>query len=233
MKALNSVCVGLWVCFSVYLCSACFMFHVCGCVCVCVCMCVSLLSGGIWNRCPNHLSWLLSTRRSSGSTPSSLLMSELHTLSLRLSPATLWRKLISAACIRDLVLCQGCPLSPVLFVISMDKISRRSLGVEQVRFGGLGIASLLFADDVVLLASSDRHLRHSLERFAAECEAAGIRVSTSKSEAMVPGNQWIAPSRWGQSAYPKRRSLSISGFYSWVRVRWSRRSTGGSVRLQQ
>jgi len=52
-------------------------------------------------------------------------------------------------------------------------------------FGGLGIASLLFADDVVLLASSDRDLRHSLGRFAAECEAAGMRVSTSKSEAMV------------------------------------------------
>jgi len=76
---------------------------------------------------------------------------------------------------------QGCPLSPVLFVIFLDRISR----VEQVRFGGLGIASLLFADDVVLLASSDCDLRHSLGRFAAKCEAAGMRVSTSKSEAMV------------------------------------------------
>jgi len=51
--------------------------------------------------------------------------------------------------------------------------------------GGLGIAFLLFADDVVPLASSDRDLRHLLERFAAEREAAGMRVSTSKSEAMV------------------------------------------------
>jgi len=34
-------------------------------------------------------------------------------------------------------------------------------GGEQVRFGGLWIASLLFADDVVLLAS-DRDLQHSL-----------------------------------------------------------------------
>ncbi|KAK9541149.1 hypothetical protein VZT92_001216 [Zoarces viviparus] len=80
---------------------------------------------------------------------------------------------------------QGCPLSPVLFVTFMDRISRRSLGEENVRFGDLGIASLLFADDVVLLASSDRDLQHSLGRFAAECEAAGMRVSTSKSEAMV------------------------------------------------
>jgi len=65
----------------------------------------------------------------------------------------------------------------------MDRISSRSLGVEQVRFGDLGIASLLFADDGV--ASSDCDLWHSLGRFAAEFEAARMRVSTSKSEAMV------------------------------------------------
>ncbi|KAK3543016.1 hypothetical protein QTP70_008703 [Hemibagrus guttatus] len=36
--------------------------------------------------------------------------------------------------------------------------------------------------DVVLLASSSLDLQHALGRFAAECEAAGMRVSTSKSE---------------------------------------------------
>ncbi|KAK0152855.1 LINE-1 reverse transcriptase [Merluccius polli] len=80
---------------------------------------------------------------------------------------------------------QGCPLSPILFIIFMDRISRHSQGVEGVRFGDLRIGSLLFADDVVLLASSDRDLQLSLDRFAAECEAAGMRISTSKSESMV------------------------------------------------
>ncbi|TWW73526.1 hypothetical protein D4764_15G0009200 [Takifugu flavidus] len=47
------------------------------------------------------------------------------------------------------------------------------------------IGSLLFADDVVLLTPSARDLQQSLDRFAAECEAAGMRISTSKSEAMV------------------------------------------------
>merc|ERR1712035_15213 len=46
---------------------------------------------------------------------------------------------------------QGCPLSPVLFITFMDRISRRSQGPERVRFGDLRISSLLFADDVVLL----------------------------------------------------------------------------------
>ncbi|TWW67452.1 R2DM Retrovirus-related Pol polyprotein from type II retrotransposable element [Takifugu flavidus] len=80
---------------------------------------------------------------------------------------------------------QGCPLSPILFIIFMDRISRCSHGVEGIWFGDLRIASLLFADDVVLLASSARDLQLSLDRFAAACEAAGMRISTSKSEAMV------------------------------------------------
>ncbi|PWA30265.1 hypothetical protein CCH79_00020260 [Gambusia affinis] len=57
-----------------------------------------------------------------------------------------------------------------------------SQGVEGIRFGGLRIKSLLFADDVVLLASSGRDLQLLLERFAAECEAAGMAISASKSE---------------------------------------------------
>ncbi|TWW81706.1 hypothetical protein D4764_01G0015210 [Takifugu flavidus] len=64
-------------------------------------------------------------------------------------------------------------------------ISRGSRGVEGVRFGDLGIGSLVFADDVVLFVSSARDLQLSLDRFAAACEAAGVRISTSKSEAMV------------------------------------------------
>ncbi|TWW75469.1 hypothetical protein D4764_13G0001310 [Takifugu flavidus] len=47
------------------------------------------------------------------------------------------------------------------------------------------IGSLLFADDVVLLVSLARDLQLSLDRFAAACEAAGMKISTSKSKAMV------------------------------------------------
>ena len=44
---------------------------------------------------------------------------------------------------------------------------------------------LLFADNVVLLTSSARDLQRSLDWFAAKSKLAGIRISTSKSEAMV------------------------------------------------
>ncbi|KAK3561638.1 hypothetical protein QTP86_011885 [Hemibagrus guttatus] len=87
---------------------------------------------------------------------------------------------------------QGCPLSPVLFIVFMDRISRRSQGLEGVRFGDHRISSLIFADDVVLLASSGLDLQHAMGHFAAECEAAGMRVSTSKSEAMVLDRKKVA-----------------------------------------
>ncbi|KAI3364645.1 hypothetical protein L3Q82_011429 [Scortum barcoo] len=71
-------------------------------------------------------------------------------------------------------------------------LAKRSQGPEGVRFGNHRISSLLFADDVVLLASSSQDLQHVLERFAAECEAAGMRISTSKSEAMVLDRKRVA-----------------------------------------
>ncbi|KAI3372506.1 hypothetical protein L3Q82_022982 [Scortum barcoo] len=80
---------------------------------------------------------------------------------------------------------------------SLVRIAGRFLGVvargrRESRFGNHRISSLLFADDVVLLASSSQDLQHVLERFAAECEAAGMRISTSKSEAMVLDRKRVA-----------------------------------------
>lgn len=58
------------------------------------------------------------------------------------------------------VLDTGCPLSPVLFVIIIDGISR------------------LFAKNLFLFASSERNFEHTLERFAVEREVVGVRVNT-------------------------------------------------------
>ncbi|KAI3358062.1 hypothetical protein L3Q82_003076 [Scortum barcoo] len=107
---------------------------------------------------------------------------------------------------------QGCPLSPVLFIIFMDRISRRSQGPEGVRFGNHRISSLLFADDVVLMASSGQDLQHVLERFAAECEAAGMRISTSKSEAMVLDRKRVAcPLQVGGEVLPQVEEFKYLG----------------------
>ncbi|KAI3356607.1 hypothetical protein L3Q82_017808 [Scortum barcoo] len=100
---------------------------------------------------------------------------------------------------------------------SLVRIAGRFLGVakgpEGVRFGNHRISSLLFADDVVLLASSSQDLQHVLEQFAAECEAGWdenqhlqIRGHGSRPEkGGVPSPGWV------ERSCLKWRSSSISG----------------------
>ena len=68
----------------------------------------------------------------------------------------------------------GCCHQPVCDIHGQD-IEDSYIG-EGLQIGGLGISSLLFADDLVLMASSACDL---------QCEAAGMRISTAKSEAMT------------------------------------------------
>uniref|UniRef100_A0A3B4X4M0 Peptidase metallopeptidase domain-containing protein n=1 Tax=Seriola lalandi dorsalis TaxID=1841481 RepID=A0A3B4X4M0_SERLL len=93
------------------------------------------------------------------------------------------------------------------------------------------ISSLLFAE---VFASSSTDLQLSLGWLAAECEVAGMKISTSKSEAMVLSRKWVdCLLQVGGRPCLRWRSLSISGFCSQVRVGRSGRSTGGFGRCQQ
>ena len=58
----------------------------------------------------------------------------------------------------------------------MDKLSRM--------IGRCKINRLLFADDLVLLASSEFGLQHALNGFAAACDIAGMKISPSKTEVL-------------------------------------------------
>ena len=84
---------------------------------------------------------------------------------------------------------QGCVLSPLLFIIFMDRISRRSTTPECVTMGNARVESLLFADDIARLASSSTGLQRALDRFTAECTMAGMQISTKKTEVMVLSRQ--------------------------------------------
>lgn len=83
---------------------------------------------------------------------------------------------------------------------------------------GPQIAFLLSANHVVLLASSSDDPQHALWRFAAECEVAGMRISTSKFQAMVPCPKncflWV-----GVVCWPTQWSSSTSGSSSQVTER--------------
>ena len=76
---------------------------------------------------------------------------------------------------------------------------------------------------MVLLASSGRDLQLSLERFAAECEAVGMRISTSKSETMVLSRKRVECSlRVGNEILPDVEEFKYLGvlFTSEGRMEW-------------
>ena len=67
----------------------------------------------------------------------------------------------------------------------MERISGYSQAAGGFQFNVVGISSLLFVKDVVLLASLSGDVQLSVVQLAAEREAARVRISTSKSETMV------------------------------------------------
>ena len=77
---------------------------------------------------------------------------------------------------------QECVLSPLLFIIYVNCMDKLSQTNECVTIERCKISQLLFADDLVLLAFSESGLQHALNGFAAACDIAGMKISTSKTE---------------------------------------------------
>lgn len=72
---------------------------------------------------------------------------------------------------------RGWVLSPILFMIFKDRVSRDCHGEEGLQFGYWKIPMLLFAPAF--------HLQSLLDQFTPAPEVAGIRISTSNSEGMA------------------------------------------------
>ena len=86
---------------------------------------------------------------------------------------------------------QGCPASPLVFSLYMDRLERflasevlASLSPQErdaIRMVGLVLPMLLFADDIVFLATSRIVMQRLLDGLSAFCEANGLTVSTAKT----------------------------------------------------
>ena len=94
---------------------------------------------------------------------------------------------------------QGCSLSPILFLIDTDGIVKKSESCGGVKIGDYTVQRLLFADDLVLLDSTQNGLQQALEKFSDACSVAGIKISTTKTEFMC------------LSRLPKQCSFQIGG----------------------
>ena len=79
---------------------------------------------------------------------------------------------------------QGCVLPPLLFIVYMNWIDKYSQADECATIGNRKISRLLFADDLVLLSSTESGLQRALNRFADACNTAGMKISTAKTEVL-------------------------------------------------
>ena len=79
---------------------------------------------------------------------------------------------------------QGCVLSPLLFIVYMNWIDKCSQADECATIGNCKISRLLFADDLVLLSSTEFGLQRTLNSFADACNTAGMKISTAKTEVL-------------------------------------------------
>ena len=68
---------------------------------------------------------------------------------------------------------QGCVLSPLLFIVYMNWIDKCRQADECATIGNCRISRLLFADDLVLLSSTESGLQRALNSFADACNRDG------------------------------------------------------------
>ena len=72
---------------------------------------------------------------------------------------------------------QRCSLSPILFLIYMDRIVKKSESCGGEKIGECTAQRLLFADDFVLLDSTQSGLQQALDRFSDACSVAGMKMN--------------------------------------------------------
>ena len=81
----------------------------------------------------------------------------------------------------------------------MDRIVKKTESCGRIKIGDCTLQRLLFADDLVLLDSTQNGLQQALERFSDACPEAGMKISITKTEIMCLSRQ------------PEQRSLQIHG----------------------
>ena len=108
---------------------------------------------------------------------------------------------------------QGCSFLPILFLIYMDRVVKKSEFRGGVKIGECTAQLLLFADDLVLLDSTQNGLQQALDGFLDACSVAGMKISTTKTNhAPVHITRAVLSPNWWRS----HRNSSITAFHSQV-----------------
>ena len=91
----------------------------------------------------------------------------------------------------DIGLKQGCPLSPTLFGLYIDKLEEwlNLQGGDGVQLGEFVIKLLLYVDDLVLISKSAHGLQMHLYALEIFCRVVGMQVNISKTKIIIFSNK--------------------------------------------
>ena len=82
---------------------------------------------------------------------------------------------------------QGCTISPLLFIIYMDKLIKDSNLKGKVVLGNNEVSSLAYADDLCLFSSSEEELQSNINDLEVACRNFGMKINSSKIQVMHVG----------------------------------------------
>jgi hypothetical protein len=83
---------------------------------------------------------------------------------------------------------QGCKLSPIIFLLVLDNVMRKTLGNRKrgIEWGMKHrLEDLDFADDICLLSQRQSGMKHKLIRLQEEAKLAGLNINVNKTKEMT------------------------------------------------
>ena len=97
---------------------------------------------------------------------------------------------------------QGCPLSPTLFNIFLERIMSDALEEHdgKVSIGGRNITNLRFADDIDALAEEEQELEVLVESLDKTCTRYKMEISAEKNQTDDKQHQWHPERDKGKTA---------------------------------
>ena len=86
---------------------------------------------------------------------------------------------------------QGCPLSPQLFNLLLEKVMELSLGDFEggIMIDGVTITNLRYADDIVLLGKTQEEVRRMTELVEEHCKRYKLNINVNKTKVMKVGRE--------------------------------------------
>ena len=81
---------------------------------------------------------------------------------------------------------QGCVISPLLFNLYSEFMIKEAMeNVEGIKFNGINITDLRYADDAVLVADKRKKMQIMIDRLSRACKEYGMEINVKKTKVMV------------------------------------------------